>query len=285
LTPENPVLQVNLGQAYLNLGQDDKALAAFDRAVDLSATPVVWNDIAYDLTLKNSHLDRAQQYAESAVAATVAASRNVALEQLNQRDLATTSSLAAYWDTLGWVYFAKNDLPKAEKYLTAAWALDQHSDLGDHLGQLYEKQGRREDAIRLYAMALAALRPEPEARTRLARLVGDAKVDSTVNQYREDLVAMRTIKLGKVAKQTGNADFFLLLANEGGSAKVLGVKFVSGEDKLKIFTEALRSAKYKQPFPDDSPTQIVRRGVLSCSQTTGECGFVLLLPSDVNSVN
>jgi hypothetical protein len=88
-----------------------------------------------------------------------------------------------------------------------------------------------------------------------------------------------------VAKQTGNADFFLLLANEGGSAKVLGVKFVSGEDKLKIFTEALRSAKYKQPFPDDSPTQIVRRGVLSCSQTTGECGFVLLLPSDVNSVN
>lgn len=285
LTPENPVIQVNLGQAYLNLGQDDKALAAFDRAVDLSATPVVWNDIAYDLTLKNSHLERAQQYAESAVAATVAASRNIGLDQLNARDLGTTSSLAAYWDTLGWVYFSKGDLPKAEKFLTAAWELDQHSDIGDHLGQLYEKQGRRDDAIRLYALALAAMRPEPEARTHLAALVGAAKVNLTVDRYRDGLQSMRTISLGKVAKQTATADFFVLLSNAGTSTNVQGVKFISGEEKLKIFSEVLRTAKYQQTFPDDSPAQIVRRGVLSCSQSSGECGFVLLLPSDVNSVN
>ncbi|HZQ67863.1 MAG TPA: DUF3857 domain-containing protein [Terriglobales bacterium] len=285
LTPENPVIQVNLGQAYLNLGQDEKALAAFDRAVDLSATPVVWNDIAYDLTLRNSHLERAQQYAESAVAATVAASRNVALDQLNPRDLGTTSSLAAYWDTLGWVYFTKNDLAKAEKYLAAAWALDQHSDIGDHLGQLYQKQGRRDDAIRVYAMALAAMRPEPEARTHLAALVGGGKVDATVDRYRDELQKMRTVSLGRVAKETASADFFILLANAGGAPSVQGVKFVNGEEKLKIFSEALRSAKFNQPFPDDAPTQIVRRGTLSCSQATGECGFVLLLPSDVASVN
>lgn len=284
LTPENPVIQVNLGQAYLNLGQDEKALAAFDRAVDLSATPVVWNDIAYDLTLKSAHLDRAQQYAESAVAATVAASRNIGLDQLNPRDLGTTNSLAAYWDTLGWVYFSKSDLPKAERFLTAAWELDQHSDIGDHLGQLYEKQGRRDDAIRLYAMALAAMRPEPEARKHLAALVGEGKVDATVDRYRDELPKMRTIALGKVAKQTANADFFVLLSNAGNS-NVQGVKFITGEEKLKIFSEALRAAKYVQTFPDDSPTQIVRRGVLSCSQTSGECGFVLLQPSDVNSVN
>ena len=58
-------LQVSLGDAYLNLGQDDKALATFDHAVELAATPLVWNNIAYQLSLKDSHLDRAQQYAES----------------------------------------------------------------------------------------------------------------------------------------------------------------------------------------------------------------------------
>jgi hypothetical protein len=116
-------------------------------------------------------------------------------------------------------------------------------------------------------------------------LVGEAKVDSTVDHYRDELQKMRTISLGKVAKETASADFFVLLSNAGTASNLQGVKFVSGEEKLKIFSEALRGAKFSQPFPDDSPTQIVRRGTLSCSQATGECGFVLLLPSDVTSVN
>jgi tetratricopeptide (TPR) repeat protein len=35
-----------LGQVYLNLGQDEKAMAAFDKAVEISASSGVWNDIA-----------------------------------------------------------------------------------------------------------------------------------------------------------------------------------------------------------------------------------------------
>ena len=84
--PDTGELQVSLGDAYLNLGQDDKALAAFDHAVELSATPLVWNNIAYQLSLKDSHLDRAQQYAESAVSATAAALRNVSLDRLSNEN-------------------------------------------------------------------------------------------------------------------------------------------------------------------------------------------------------
>jgi cytochrome c-type biogenesis protein CcmH/NrfG len=36
LTPDSGELQVSLGDAYLNLGQEDKALAAFDHAVELN---------------------------------------------------------------------------------------------------------------------------------------------------------------------------------------------------------------------------------------------------------
>ena len=89
--PGSAELQVSLGDAYLNLGQDDKALAAFDRAVELSATPLVWNNIAYQLSLKKAHLDRAQQYAESAVSATAAALRNISLDRLTQQDLPLVS--------------------------------------------------------------------------------------------------------------------------------------------------------------------------------------------------
>ena len=286
LTPDSPDLQVSLGDAYLNLGQDDKALAAFDRAVGLAATPLVWNNIAYQLSLKKVHLDRAQQYAESAVSATAAALRNVSLDQLTQQELPLVPSLVAYWDTLGWVHFAEGDLDKAEKYVGAAWTLGHHGEVGDHLGQVYEKRGDRDRALRTYALSMSGLRPAPETRGRLAMLAGgDAKADAVVAKYRDDLQHLRSIDLGK-AKETGNADFFILLSGGAGAvAKVDGVKFVSGDEKLKSFTEALRNADYHLTLPDDTPLKVLRRGILSCSTAGGNCTFVLMLPDDVRTVD
>jgi tetratricopeptide (TPR) repeat protein len=286
LTPEDPTLQVSLGNAYLNLGQDDKALAAFDHAVELAATPLVWNNIAYQLSLKDAHLDRAQQYAESAVSATAAALRNVSLDRLSQKDLPLVSSLVAYWDTLGWVHFAEGDFSKAEKYVAASWDLGHHAEVGDHLGQIYEKRGEKDRALRTYALSMNGLRPAPETRGRLASLAGgDAKVDATVARYKDELQHLSAIDLGKAA-QTGNADFFVLLSGGGGSvAKVDAVKFVSGDEKLKSYTEALRAADYHLTFPDDTPVKVFRRGTLSCSMTTRTCTFALMLPEDVRTVD
>lgn len=291
LTPENPdsqialaQLQVNLGDAYLNLGKDDKALAAFDHAVELSATPLVWNNVAYQLSLKKSHLDRAQQYAESAVSATAAALRNVSLDRLTRDDLVLVNSLVAYWDTLGWIEFDEGSLEKAEKYVAAAWELGHHAEVGDHLGQIYEKRGEKDRALRAYALAMNAQRPIPETRTRLASLAGgEGKVDSTVARYKGELEGLRTVDLGK-ARQTGNADFFVLLSG-GPTAKVDAVKFVSGDEKLKSYTEALRTADYHLTFPDDTPAKILRRGTVSCSLTSGSCKFVLSMPEDVRTVD
>jgi tetratricopeptide (TPR) repeat protein len=286
LTPDSAELQVSLGDAYLNLGQDDKALAAFDHAVELSATPLVWNNIAYQLSLKNSHLDRAQQYAESAVSATAAALRNVTLDRLTQQELPLVSSLIAYWDTLGWVHFAEGDFDKAGKYVGAAWSLGHHGEVGDHLGQIYEKQGDKDRALRTYALSMTGLRPIPETRGRLSSLAGgDAKADAVVARYKDELQHLSSVDLGK-ATQTGNADFFILLSGGAKSvARVDAVKFVSGDEKLKSFTEALKTADYHLTFPDDTPVKILRRGTLSCSRTDGKCEFTLTLPDDVRTVD
>jgi tetratricopeptide (TPR) repeat protein len=286
LTPDSAELQVTLGDAYLNLGQDAKALATFDHAVELNATPLVWNNIAYQLSLKGSHLDRAQQYAESAVSATAAALRNISLDFLSQKDLPLVSSLIAYWDTLGWVEFGEGNFSKAEKYVGAAWSLGHHGEVGDHLGQIYEKLGNKDLAVRTYALSMNGLRPIPETRGRLASLAGgESKADAAVSHYKEELEHLRTIDLGR-ATQNGNADFFILLSGgTGQKAKADAVKFVSGDEKLKAYTDALRTADYHLTFPDDTPVKILRRGTLSCSVASGNCNFILTLPDDVRTVD
>jgi hypothetical protein len=129
------------------------------------------------------------------------------------------------------------------------------------------------------------LRPTPETRTRLAKLVGgEAKADEAIAKSKAELDRLRTIDLGK-ATETGNADFFVLLSGGiGDVAKVDAVKFVSGNEKLKAYSDALRTADYHLTFPDDTPVKILRRGTLSCS-TGGGCKFVMMLPDDVRTVD
>jgi hypothetical protein len=87
-------------------------------------------------------------------------------------------------------------------------------------------------------------------------------------------------------KERVSADFFVVLAPDGsGGAKVEGVKFVRGEEKLRAMGATLERAKYGMAFPDATQTRVVRRGILSCSSETGECSFVLMTADSVTSVD
>ncbi len=295
LAPQAPELRVALGRAYLNIGKTEEAMAAFDKAVEIAPSPVIWNNIAYELAQKQTGLDRAQQYAESAVAAVAAELRNVSLARLTLADLQRVTSIAAYWDTLGWVSFQRGDLAKAERYIRASWLLAQHGEVGDHLAQIYEKQGKPKNAIMdLYAQALAGMRPVPETKPKLLALAGDEKKVAALTRAADDaLSAQRSIKLGNLqweagTKDTASAELFLALepgASPEASPKVSDVKFVSGDDSLRPLAAAVRAARFPDFFPDQTATQLVRRGILSCSRHTSECTFVLILPDNVHSVD
>src|SRR5262249_44326166 len=146
LAPDNPELQVALGQAYLNTNQKEKALAAFDKAVEISPTPGVWNNIAFHLADHAIELDKAQQYAESAVSATMANLRNIQLANLSADNLNGVAGISAYWDTLGWVYFQKGDDAKALDYIQASWRINQDGEVADHIAQILQKRGEKERA-------------------------------------------------------------------------------------------------------------------------------------------
>jgi tetratricopeptide (TPR) repeat protein len=285
LTPNDAYIEVKLGQAYLSLGQDEKAMAAFQKAVEISATPVIWNDVAYELACKKVHLDLAGNYAESAISTTVAALRTLSLDGLTLQNIGWTSSLANSWDTLGWIHFAAGDPKKARTYVSAAWQLSQGAIVADHLARINEQMGDQKAAIRFYGLALNGRNPEPDTRGRLAALVrGEGKLDEIVAKYHEETIQERTMKLSNPSKQSGSADFFVMLnAGANADASLESAKFVSGDAGLKSFEQTLRASKFVQSVPDKTPIRILRRGTLSCPTSGGDCTFVLALPEDVRS--
>lgn len=267
LSPEEASYHAALGDAYLNLGQDDKALASFDRAVELSPTPETWNNIAYQLSLKKAHLDKAQQYSESAVSSVAAALRNVTLTKVTLRELALVNSLSAYWDTLGWVYFVKGDLDNAQKYIQASWDVSPRGEVGDHLGQVYEAKGDKKKAIETYGLALKGDRPSPETRERLQKMLSDKQIAHLEAESGALSSAMRTYHPAKRAAdasgtQLQEAEFWVLLG-AGGVAE--DVRYISGDAGLKDFVTQIRAVPFQQGFPDATSAKIVRRCVLSVS--------------------
>ena len=208
--------------------------------------------------------------------------RNVQLDHLTMDTMERVNSIAAYWDTLGWVYFQNGNVEKAEKFVRAAWLLGQHGEVGDHLGQIYEKQGRKAEAIKAYAQAMVATRPVPETKAHLAALAGgEEKVEGLKQQGGEGLAEMLAVQLGTLLQEKAEADFFVVFSPANGSSPE-EVKFIRGSDKARPLAEALRGAKYQTVFPDETPTRIVRRGTLKCL-TDGECIFVMLPPDLVTS--
>lgn len=288
LAPDNALIEVELGNAYLNTGDKDKALEAFDKGASISQSPVIWNNIAYDMADQKLELDKARQYAESAVASIAADSRNIDLAHLTIAQYRMSETLATFWDTLGWVHFQQGDLQKAERYIRAAWRVDQHGAMGDHLGQILAKQGSKDRASDAYALTLASRNPDPDTRSHMMLLLGgNEKIDALVNQARPELTKQRTFSAGKLLSEKAEADFELLVSpagENGATTKVESVKFLKGSEKLRPLGEKLRAIDFGTLFPDASPAKLVEIGTLACT-AAGDCSFTISLPEDVHSLN
>ena len=289
ITPDNEMLHVSLGRAYLTLGENEKSIKSFEDALKIERSPIVLNDIAYYLAVTGVQLDKALQYAESAVTSMANNLRNVEASNLTHDDLENVASLAAYWDTLGWVYFQKGDVDTAEKYIKAAWLLQQHSEVGHHMGMIAEKRGNKPDAIRFYAQAVVADREVPEARESLLKLTSADSVEKLLARGRTELQNYKKLDLGQLlpdAKALAEAEFYLVLAPDAArNAQVVDVKFIKGADSLKPLASQLKAVKYPLVFPDSSPTKIVRRGALLCLPKPAGCTFTFVSPELITSVD
>jgi len=263
------VLRVALANAYAHLGEMDKSKATLEAAVSMALTPANRNTIAYEMSLRSLFLDLAQKYAESAIGESEANLRTTSLERVTKEVFTQESSLASYWDTLGWVHFQKNEMDDAERYVRAAWYLRQHGVMADHLGQIYEKLGRNSEALSLYAEALISPRPPLDTQARWSALAGArGDLEKAKLQAKPELAKLTSVSLRYSPRKDVQATFDLAF---GPGPTLEGVRHVGYGEDMKNVQSELSSAKWPMLFPDSNPTTIIRRIAVRCSESSEGC--------------
>jgi len=280
LQPKNAIVQIHLGQAYLGDKQIDKGMASFEKAISVGATPLVWNNIAYSLSEQNVQLDRASQYADAAINALETQLSDVSLDNLRVQDLGTAQLLFSTWDTKGWIEYKRGNADVAERYIMAAWQSGGSGDESEHLGEIYEKSGKRDLAIHYYLLSLLAENPSQNARPRLVAMgIEDKDIDNRVAKLRPEEQKERSISLGQNEK--GSAEYYLLIS----PSTVEQAKFIKGDDNLKNLGDVLRKTNASMKFPPDAKGHVVRRAKVQCGTAApAACTLQMLPASDVRSL-
>jgi TonB family protein len=271
------------GKCDIDLGNTAKGISEMEQAANQAASSGSWNQAAYRLAERNVELDTAWKWAQAAITIESAFLRGLSLDHATPTQMKQVNSLSNYWDTLGWVYFRMGKDDRALSYVDGSWRMHPTPTKGDHLGQIYEKLGRRDDAIRTYAMAVASddlskrgtSSPEDlaEARDRLTQLSGKgADVSAIIERGHAALEALSSVTVENQIKRSGSAEFTMKVEGE----KIIDVRQVAGDASFAAFSEALRISPLAVHVPEESGVEILRRGTLSCKAEAGECHFILL---------
>lgn len=69
ISPGDPSISFNLGRAYANTNESENATKAFEKSVQLQPIPTRWNSVAYEMAVNRLDLEKAEEYAQSAIAA------------------------------------------------------------------------------------------------------------------------------------------------------------------------------------------------------------------------
>ena len=281
ISPSEASIPFYLGRAYAKTNNPELAMKALQKSAELQPVPFRWNSVAYEMAIDKLDLAQAEKYAQSAIAVAVMEMRDISAEHLTRDDATKTSRIASYWDTWGWIQFMKGNLVEAEKYVKCAWLIHPLSIDSDHLGQIYERQKRKADAMRMYQMALAADSAADDTRQRLYALAGpQADIAAITDQGRALLKDASTITVKNSHQAEGFAEFWILLSP---GPTIHGVKFISGDDDLAVFAKDLESVSYPNIFPEATELKILRRGRLSCTRATLDCRLQMISAPNVGT--
>jgi tetratricopeptide (TPR) repeat protein len=263
--------QLILGRAQIKAGMKEKGRDTLLALMKTTPDPMMMNNSAYELAEAGEELAEDETATRKAMEKMTEESKTWTLDE-NKRALAAKSrSLIATWDTLGWILYREGKLEEAEDYLKAALMNAQSDVMAEHAGEVATARGRKNEALTIYVMGIAASLPGAEQKKMQERAKALRKegARTSVEDGSKKLRENRTISLGAARGMNGVAEYSLLLS--GGKitrAEKSGTKELpGGEDRLK-------EAKLAGFWPTGSQASLMKNGMLNCH--SGVCELVLM---------
>jgi tetratricopeptide (TPR) repeat protein len=265
------------------LHRNEEAAAAAKSALDGADDPELLNDGAYTLSETGLDLAVAEDASRKSIARQEERTAAITTAEAGSSAFAQANLLVASWDTLGWILFREGKLDDAEAMLAAAWRASLRAEVGDHLAQLYEAQGKKDKAAVTYALAQASNTPPapPEVRRHIDASISrlragkpgesnknSALVAANATQALQDL---RTYKIDRPAGASGWGTFRLEITTTG----VIESQQMSGEQHLAALKPVIDAMKFPGLVPPGSKAHLLRSAVVSCSMSK-TCEVVLV---------
>ncbi len=142
LEPRNSDAHFWLGYVYEEQGNRRYAIKEWEKTLHIDPDYVdALNALGYTYAEEGIHLDRA--------------------EKLIKRALGMRPGIAAYLDSLGWVYFKKGNFLEAKKYIKKAADKSQDPIILEHLGQIYYELGELKKAEEVWKKVIK-IKPDSE---------------------------------------------------------------------------------------------------------------------------
>jgi tetratricopeptide (TPR) repeat protein len=273
--PENQGLQLQISNTLLLLHRNDEAAAAAKSLLESTDDPIMLNGAAYTLSETGLDLDAAEAASRKSITALEEKTATIDTAEANSRAFANANMLVASWDTLGWIYFHQGKLDAAKSWILPAWRASLSAEVGDHLGQIYEAEGKKDEAATTYALAESAIdktTPRDVAlhiRERAEKLhAAGAKLGPSGT---EALQNQRTYSVPCPADVSGWGSFRLIITNAG----VIESQQMTGSEKVAGVKPALAKLKLEGLVPPESKAHLLRSAVVSCSSKSS-CQVVLV---------
>jgi hypothetical protein len=219
--------------------------------------PETQNHVAHVLAARNTHLDDAEALAQESVERVERQTGAVAGSPVTPIDLSRMELLAEYWDSLGWVKYAKGDLAGARRYCQAAWEVGGEGLYLGHVARLDEQAGDNAAAVHLLEVAMSGKmddREQEQTKKNLVKL-GVASPHA--------IVEPTEVPVARNNGALGSAMVYLVFVKDQAPR----VLWVDDQTAMKGETQALRAAKYPDQITDDGEAHVVREGKLSCLAT------------------
>ena len=274
IPPEDPEVKMALAQVYSRTGNAEKAAALMKGVTGVSAASA-GGDVYASALKDDVDPNQTVREARHTLAEIGDQFDSGEYDRLGPSAFSAMNLVALAWARIGWAGFLRGEDMEAMQYLNSAWLLSQSGTVGNRLARLMEKEGQKDKARHMYALALAAGGAEAEAsRQGVAKLAASpAAAEKEISDAGAELVQERTVQLPSLTTGTASAKFALVFDN---ATKPERADFQDGDAALNGASQQLQQKSFPVKFPDVSSIKIVCRATLSCAGS--KCTAALLPP-------